>query len=422
MKKICMKSVLYFISFVYFFFGCTDKESIEEYPIIDVVGSVEKYQRVYCSDYFSSIELIPLETREDCLLSNASFPKIILKDSIIFIAGDRLYAFDTSGKFLNQIGEKGQGPHEYLYSISFFPNTDRPVIYVEDMTKILEYDFYGNYIRTIQTPEPEHKRLINISYVGDEIFVGSVFNDGGNKYKYYLFDQHGDIIECFPNYVFFNRDKPRASNYDRALDPIRIENQLYLKDYINDTLYIIDNNHIKPAYVFDFGKYTYPIEYLETFNMNNPIPLNSFIFGAGLGIVGTPKFFFYKIGVPNSFSRPKAKPRFIRLVNESRPDDGEVYGIYHIEQKINILLDTDKHFQKGIVNDLNGGLSFIPKYYAGNNIVIDIWNAEVMKEILTEEYFSSQTIKDQQAHQKLREILNNLKDDDNPVFVVAHLK
>ena len=38
--------------------------------IIDVVGSAEKYQQVYCSDYFSSIELIPLETREDCLLDN----------------------------------------------------------------------------------------------------------------------------------------------------------------------------------------------------------------------------------------------------------------------------------------------------------------------------------------------------------------
>ena len=72
--------------------------------------------------------------------------------------------------------------------------------------------------------------------------------------------------------------------------------------------------------------------------------------------------------------------------------------------------------------DLNGGLSFIPRYYAGNNIVVDIWNAEEMEEILTEEYFSLQTIKDQQSYQKLRKVLKNLKDDDNPVVVVAQLR
>lgn len=45
-----------------------------------------------------------------------------------------------------------------------------------------------------------------------------------------------------------------------------------------------------------------------------------------------------------------------------------------------------------------------------------------MKEMLTEEYFSTQTIKDKEAHQKLRELLKNLKEDDNPVVVIAKLK
>jgi hypothetical protein len=45
-----------------------------------------------------------------------------------------------------------------------------------------------------------------------------------------------------------------------------------------------------------------------------------------------------------------------------------------------------------------------------------------MKEMLTDEYFATQTIKDQAGHQKLKEILLNLKEDDNPVVVVAKLK
>jgi PHD/YefM family antitoxin component YafN of YafNO toxin-antitoxin module len=42
--------------------------------------------------------------------------------------------------------------------------------------------------------------------------------------------------------------------------------------------------------------------------------------------------------------------------------------------------------------------------------------------MLTEEYFASRTIKDPQAHQKLRELLNNLDEDDNPVIVIGKLK
>jgi len=76
----------------------------------------------------------------------------------------------------------------------------------------------------------------------------------------------------------------------------------------------------------------------------------------------------------------------------------------------------------GIINDINGGLPFIPRYYAGNGVVVDVWNAENMKEMLTDEYFASQTIKNQESYQNLKSLLKNLKDDDNPVVVVAKLK
>ncbi len=197
---------------------------------------------------------------------------------------------------------------------------------------------------------------------------------------------------------------------------------MYLKDYINDTLYRFENSNLYPAYVFDFGKYAYTTEQLEIRNLNKPFPFGeAFIFDLASGIVGTPKFFFYQLFIPSSFSRPKVKPNYNPIAQKFR-ENTLLCGIYNIEQKTNILLDTDPHFQQGLVNDLNGGLPVIPRYYAGNDIVVDLWYAEEMREMLTDEYFSSQTIKDRQAHQKLKEILKNLKDDDNPVVVIAKLK
>jgi len=94
-----------------------------------------------------------------------------------------------------------------------------------------------------------------------------------------------------------------------------------------------------------------------------------------------------------------------------------------MERRTNTLLDTeDKYLQRGIINDINGGLSFVPKYYAGNGVVVDIWQVEDMKELLTGEYFSTIKIKDKQEHQKLIELLQKLDWEDNPVVVLAKLK
>jgi len=102
--------------------------------------------------------------------------------------------------------------------------------------------------------------------------------------------------------------------------------------------------------------------------------------------------------------------------------EGIIHGIYDIARHNNILLDTDHHLQKGIINDIDGGLPIIPRYYTGNNEIVDIWNAYDMLEMLTEEYFSSQKIKDLKSHEKLKELLKTLKEDDNPVVIIAKLK
>ena len=118
---------------------------------------------------------------------------------------------------------------------------------------------------------------------------------------------------------------------------------------------------------------------------------------------------------------PKARPK-LTLTGKLVADEEIVYGIFDRVKNTNKLLDTDHHHQKGIINDINGGLSIIPRFYAGNNEVVDIWLAEDMKELLTDEYFAKQKIKDKQAHQKLRELLKNLQEDDNPVIVIAKMK
>jgi len=103
--------------------------------------------------------------------------------------------------------------------------------------------------------------------------------------------------------------------------------------------------------------------------------------------------------------------------------DSRLLGIYDIAGKTTRLLDTDPFSRmSGFINDLDGGLSFWPMYYTSDNELVGIWQPFEMKELLTEEYFTAHVIKKQQEHQKLKELLKNLQEDDNPVVVIAKLK
>jgi len=413
-----MKKLLFSFFVFCFLVSCSDKKTAAEYPVIDVINSIGKYQKVYCSDIFLSIELIPLETKDDCLLNDID---IILNDNVILMRGhknNQLYAFDRTGQFKNEIGRKGQGPGEYKYLGSVFFNSDKPTIFVES-DKILEYDYDGNFINSYNKPNPEGKEITRSSYIGDNIFIGCVYYDGKTRFKYCLFDHKGDTVKTFPNHIFYNRAGLMLSTHDSALDPLRVDNLLYLKDYINDTIYYLTDLTLQPAYVFGFSKHTFSNERLE--NSNPEVIVRSSDFRL-LRLVGFPNYFFYEVRVPEKFSYPESKPVYVPFINQYYSTSSGVYGIYNITEKTNILLDTDQYLQKGIINDINGGLPFIPRYYAGKNIVADVWRVEEMKEMLTDEYFASQTIRDQLGHEELKKLLKILKDDDNPVVVIAKLK
>jgi hypothetical protein len=417
-----------------------DKDAAGKIPVIDVVNEVGNYQRMYCSDLFSSMKLIPLETRKECLI-NVRYT-VAVNDSLIVIQnlpGDGgggmfmivpsnnsdIIAFDRSGFYLNPIGKVGQGPEEYVISQNPFFNTDKSTLFVEDFKKVIEYDYKGNFINSFSKSEIDGMELLDYTYAGDGHFIAKMRNNGKNPYSYCLLDEKGFFIKGFPNHIFYKKVQEYASSFEHSLYPVKFDEKLYLKDVINDTIYLYNNLELKPAFVFEYGEYSFPIEIMENANgIQNMNTDNVFHISRWFGdFLGFTNNFFYRVRIPKSFAGPKSKPVYSSILGAYHSDDTSVYGIYNISKQTNILLDTEPFYlQKGIINDLNGGLSFIPKYYAGNGEVIDIWSPADMKEMLTDEYFASLKIKDPQAHQKLKELLKALKDDDNPVVVVAKLK
>jgi hypothetical protein len=111
---------------------------------------LDRPERASLFDYFSSIELIPLETSPDVLI--AGITKIINHQDKWYMMDKPqsiIFVFDRTGKFLFKIDKKGQGPGEYAFISNFNINPFTGKLELLDPSGRLNiYDLSGNYIET----------------------------------------------------------------------------------------------------------------------------------------------------------------------------------------------------------------------------------------------------------------------------------
>ena len=427
---------------VFFLLGCR-QSSIDKAggpAIIDFLQQIGNYQKVPVSEFVSELEYIPLETGDNCLIGeDVRERNVIVTKSHIFVAAQKYcYAFGRDGKFITEIGRVGQGPGEYaqISTIGIFVDEKKQSLYMGTVPfDILEYSWDGVFRRSIKLPtnmlghHPD-----GILFVRDSLFIGHNPNySGSEEYHFFLFDTSGQIIKTFDNHVKIARSAISWNSYEESMKPFRLSDHIYVKEMPNDTLYCLnEQDELIPKFVFNLGKYAYNKERRENSSVVEGLEGVIFIPGFDRYMVGTSNYIFFST-YPRNLNIPLPKGRASKielppgavLVNSYDPDNPVAIpvGIYDTVNRTTRLLDTDPVSRMvGLINDLDGGLSFWPFYFNSDNELIDIQQAHTMKEYLTEEYFAAHEIKNLQAHQKLRELLKTLKDDDNPVVVVAKLK
>lgn len=133
-----MKKVLLFIAAALSLYSCRRAEVCSEYSF----SSVEE---AGMSDIVTDYSVICLETLADNLILDPtvvefSSDRIFILDR--FSPSKALYVFRTDGKYVGKVGNKGEGPGEYVMPHSFIVNESRGRILLRDMAanKVLAYD------------------------------------------------------------------------------------------------------------------------------------------------------------------------------------------------------------------------------------------------------------------------------------------
>ncbi|MDR2968005.1 MAG: 6-bladed beta-propeller [Tannerellaceae bacterium] len=426
-----MKHIIYFLLLISLLLASGCNHTGGDLPAIDIVGALEAraYKQLPLSEFASEVEYVPLETGEGFLTDNF-YTTTVTADRILVSSGGYCYAFTRQGKFITHIGKRGNGPGEYTFIAGVSVGEEGKHVYIETTAQVMEYTWDGVFVRSVDKPKlteteifGEFDRPQNLAMLRDNLFLGGVNNNSGKApYSWAIVDNDGSLVKTFPRGIMLDKSERFMSTTLGAPTPFVVDGEAWIKEYINDTLFLLNRrDELVPKFVFGLGTYTFPRNVYLSIENNDDIARSTITpnLNRTTPMSITPRHIFFSADVGQGILSTLDVP--VRFHGEF---ETTVQGVYNIRSSETVLLDSDPTTGKvGLVNDLDGGLPFWPRSYnATGREMVGVLEAYEMKELLTEEHFAAYPAKDRAAHSRLRELLKDLKDDDNPVIVIAKLK
>ena len=392
--------------------SCKNKKNAYHHHVIPLAGTVGNYSLLNMSEYITEIRYIPLETNASSLVGEVrkisyENEKILIKD-----ASQNCFLFDTDGKLCSKIGQFGQGPNDYIF-IQEVLILDS-FLFLFDQHKILIYDTNGYLVENINCRSiadeynTSSRRVIPLK---NDTFVMDVVSAFNHYPKAVLFETHrfnAKIIKEFPNYIELNKSKPGYFGYEIGI-LYRFNDDVRVYKVINDTIFTIDQNmEMKPAFIFDLGKYRLTLSFLENKEelrvRNNFITPDAIFESSGHLFIE----FQFKNHAPEPFEYTSYTGGVVRQVFNTK-----VHGVFDKTSGELILMRQPIKGKFGFKNDIDNGPVIWPNYISSNNELVSYVNAE---EFL--EYYDNI---DNPAPQ-MTEIAKNLSWNDNPIVIIAKLK
>ena len=150
-----------------------------------------------------SIEYVPLETTPDCLIDY--WPCFYLTDDYIIVScvAKKAFLFDRkSGRFIHEIGKRGQGPGEYygMWSINGFSEKEQ-LLYVWEFVYWKGYDIKTGKLKQVLKMPGKKYTIQNPYLYKPGVYLGYTNNTTGKTpYKMVAFDKNGVVSKIYPNY------------------------------------------------------------------------------------------------------------------------------------------------------------------------------------------------------------------------------
>jgi len=341
------------------------------------------------------IKYIPLDNKYP--LGRISDRIIFINNSIYLTAENvGVLVFNKEGTRLRKIGNIGRGPGEYLYSSVFTVDEKTETIYIHDRGDIIKvFSHTGGYLRSFSLKEYGHVDAIE-SY-NSKLFAFYSNQYENTEYEWIVFDTLGNQIKKK------ERNTPEfAGNALGIAGTYKHENVLtYWNNYSDTVFSILPDLNQKPSFIISPGRHRLPKSRITPETMSDYMWFK-YIYETSRYIVinyfyPLKKYSFVLIDKDNNKS----------FLIDLKSDNGGVTLI------------------GGILNDLDGGTSFLPKNYFVENgrefLIGLIYPYQIKTHIKSTEFINS-TPKYPEKKTELEKLAASLKETDNPVLVLVRLK
>lgn len=365
---------------------------------IDIASALESKEVVNMTDYFTSIEYVPLGEGQ-LWIPEASSCNIFYadKESYYITFSSRknkgCFKFTKDGKYITSFVDKGTWTHQFTHVDDVGVCRENGNIAVCDDNKIMIFNLSGKWVTTI--------------------FVGHLLNEAGSV-KHFYFD--GPDKVCFMWYqkslgkesavsmdlkgnVICRKVLEKGSSKEERFNHAQVydfKGELKLFTQWRDTVYIVDENFNKLSakYVLDFGEYKKGKELWGHIYKNVNLL-------ATKNILETDNFIVFDLLFPLYSNKGIEQHRIIdKILYDKNLGKTSLLRYYD-------ALDLKA---EGFNNNLDGGAPFLPAYLIGN----------CMFQFIDAAKFMDLAGKCRSA--KMKEVAAKLKPTSNPVMVVAKLK
>lgn len=361
---------------------------------IEIGANLNRKTNLSLSKIATSINYIALETNDNCILSGEILQIELIDNEVFLCDGYYIYRFDINGKLLKKIGQKGQGPGEYVSVITEFlldSGNKNVTIYDLGSQKFITYNKDGHFVKEFRT----NFGVGRIAYLTPPEFVafnmGFTFSKENDWYDLFLLDTNGKIRHKY----LFQKEKGRKYGY--TVYPAILytyNNEVRYKNPYEETIYMINSKDKIPVYCFNLGRSH------ERYKDEPDIKLHT-----------------DKKNASVEYTYQKEKISIYKLAETA--DYLYIYYIFNQENRTGVYDKKQKAFTEifgnneyGIADDINKGPAFWPKLGVHKNKMIDYHTAFDLIEKVSSRKVSPQ----------LKKVLDGLKEDDNPVIVIVENK
>ncbi len=251
--------------------GCISRNENEYFLFKDALFetiNIEFKDEILISDYFTEIDYIILESIDSVYSSLiGEVYKISVDQNRVLIFDKRLtqniFIYDSTGKYLNTISNKGKGPGEYTFPWNLHLSDNYIELFDAGSYKMISYNLDGQYIKEnyFSFYVEEFMRFDNKLIFTSSTNSSKLLPEKENSNVLYITDSTAtSVIESYFPY----------HSLEDYIDPGLIfshqDTISFVRPYYGRVYSISKNAKLQPRYLFDFGDYQMTREMASAFN------------------------------------------------------------------------------------------------------------------------------------------------------------